>query len=114
LIEHTGLIALLRQKPLTGPSTSATYLENFRALVPVYSARIAEAWSLSEHTIRLIRSAPTELDQLRAEARYFSTACALNKRGAVDQAQFLHLCRHLPDYAAGWYDMCIATRSSAD
>ena len=114
LIEHTGLIALLRQKPLTGPDTSAAYLACFRALVPAYSARIAEAWELSENTIRLIRSAPAELEHLRAEARYFSIACALNRRGELDQAQFLHLCRHLPDYARGWYDLCVTANISAD
>jgi hypothetical protein len=114
LIEHTGLIALLRQKPLTGPDTTAAYLACFRALVPAYSARIAEAWSLSENTIKLIRSAPAELDLLREEALYFSMSCALNRRGVLDQAQFLHLCRHLPDYAAGWYDLCVTVHSSAD
>ncbi len=114
LIEHTGLIALLRQKPLTGPDTSAAYLACFRALVPAYSARIAEAWELSENTIRLIRSAPDELEHLRAEARYFSIACALNRRGELDQAQFLHLCRQLPDYARRWYDLCVTANVSAD
>lgn len=114
LIEHTGLIALLRQKPLTGPETSAAYLACLRALVPAYSARIAEAWQLSENTIRLIRSAPAELEHLRVEARYFSIACTLNRRGDLDQAQLLHLCRHLPDYASGWYDLCVTASISAD
>ncbi len=114
LIEHTGLIALLRQKPLTGPDTSAAYLARFRALVPAYSARIAEAWELSENTIRLIHSAPAELEQLRGQARYFSIGCTLNRRGELDQAQFLHLCRQLPDYARGWYDLCVTAHVSAD
>lgn len=114
LIEHTGLIALLRQKPLTGPDTSAAYLASLRALVPAYSARIAAAWELSEHTIRLIRSAPAELEQLRAKALYFSIACALTRRGALDQAQFLLLCRQLPDYASGWYDLCVTAQASSD
>lgn len=114
LIEDTGLIALLRQKPLTGPDISAAYLASFRALVPAYSARIAKAWELSEHTIELIHSAPAELEQLRLQARYFSIACALNRRGELDQAQFLHLCRQLPDYARGWYDLCVAAHVSAD
>ena len=112
LIEHTGLIALLRQKPLTGPQTSAAYLSALRGLIPAYSARIAEAWGISDRAIELIRAAPAELEQRRVEARYFSTACALNRRGLVDQAQFMHLCRHLPDYAAGWYDLCLIGTAS--
>lgn len=114
LVEHTGLIALLRQKPLTGPDTSAAYLARFRALVPAYSARIAEAWGLSENTIKLIHSAPAELDRLRAEARYFSTVCTLSMRGVLDRAQLLHICQHLPDYASGWYDLCVSEHDGAD
>ena len=114
LIEHTGLIALLRQQPLTGPDTSAAYLAGLRALVPAYSARIAEAWELSENTIRLIRSAPGPLDHLRSEARYFSMACTFNRRGEIDQALFLHLWRNLPDYASGWYDLCVPAHGSQD
>ncbi len=106
LIEHTGLIALIRQKPLTGASLSAAYLAAFRALVPAYSARIAEAWSLSPSTIALITNPPPELNIRREEARYFSIACALNRRGLLDQAQFYHLCRALPEYAQDWYDQC--------
>ncbi|OYY57164.1 MAG: hypothetical protein B7Y53_00110 [Halothiobacillus sp. 28-55-5] len=106
LIEHTGLIALIRQKPLTGNNLSAAYVAEFRALVPAYSARIAEAWALSPRTIALIRNPPPELSSRREEARYFALACALNRRGYLDQAQFLHLCRALPDYAQTWYEQC--------
>lgn len=106
LIEHTGLIALIRQKPLTGASLSAAYVAAFRALVPAYSARIAEAWALSPRTIALIANPPPELNLRREEARYFSMACTLNRRGYLDQAQFYHLCRALPEYAQDWYDQC--------
>ncbi|WP_298218000.1 hypothetical protein [Halothiobacillus sp.] len=114
LIEHTGLIALLRQNPLTGPDTSAAYLACLRALVPEYSARIAKDWDLLDTTIRLIQDAPADLEVLRVHALYFSTACALTRRGFMDQAQFLHLCQHLPDYAAGWYDLCIPSQVQVD
>ncbi|MHB9020677.1 MAG: HDOD domain-containing protein [Halothiobacillus sp.] len=107
LIEHTGLIALIRQKPLTGATVSATYLTQFRALVPAYSARIAEAWALSTNTIELMRNPPPALNARREEARYFSMACALNRRGYLDQAQFLHLCRALPAHTNGWYTQCV-------
>jgi hypothetical protein len=106
LIEHTGLIALIRQKPLTGTTLSAAYVVAFRALVPAYSARIAEAWALSPRTIELMRNPAPELNARREEARYFSMACALNRRGLLDQAQFYHLCRALPEYAHDWYDQC--------
>jgi hypothetical protein len=106
LIEHTGLIALIRQKPLTGATLSAAYVAAFRALVPAYSTRIAEAWALSPSTIALIRNPAPELNIRREEARYFSMACALNRRGLLDQAQFYHLCRALPEYAHDWYDQC--------
>ncbi len=106
LIEQTGLIALIRQKPLTGANLSAAYVAAFRALVPAYSARIAEAWALSPRTIALISNPPPELNSRREEARYFSLACTLNRRGYLDQAQFYHLCRALPEYAQDWYDQC--------
>lgn len=109
LLEHTGLFALLHQGALNGPFISPAFLQRFRALIPTYSARIAQAWGLPENTIRLICSPPPDLDRLRREARYFSLACALNRRGYLDQAQILHLTRALPPYAEEWYDLCVGT-----
>ncbi|HUX83520.1 MAG TPA: HDOD domain-containing protein [Halothiobacillus sp.] len=108
LLEHTGLFALLHQGALNGPFISPAYLQQFRALIPTYSARIAQAWGLPENTIRLICSPPPHLDHLRREARYFSLACVLNRRGYLDQAQFLHLTRALPAYTEDWYELCIS------
>lgn len=107
LLEHTGLFALLHQGALNGPYISRAYLQQFRKLIPTYSARIAQAWGLPENTIRLICSPPPHLEPLRREARYFSLACALNRRGYLNQAQFLHLTRALPAYTEDWYDLCI-------
>jgi HD-like signal output (HDOD) protein len=113
LLEHTGLFALLQQGALNGPFLSPAFLQQFRALIPTYSARIAQAWGLPENTIRLICSPPPHLDNLRREARYFSLACALNRRGYLDQAQFLHLTRSLPAYTEDWYDLCISTHEES-
>lgn len=107
LLEHTGLFALLQQGALNGPFISPAYLQQFRTIIPTYSARIAQAWGLPETTIRLICSPPPHLDRLRQEARYFSLACALNRRGYFDQAQILHLTRSLPAYTEDWYDLCV-------
>ena len=107
LIEHTGLIALVRQRPLTGAECTPAYLDAIRRLVPAYSARIAEAWALSPRAIELIRNPDPALDAFRQNARYFSTACALNRRGYLDPAQLLHLCRELPPYASDWHDSCV-------
>lgn len=107
LIEHTGLFALLHQGALNGPYISPAYIQQVRKLIPTYSARIAQAWGLPENTIRLICSPSAHLDQLRSEARYFALACTLNRRGYLDQVQFLHLFQSLPPYAEGWYDLCI-------
>lgn len=109
LLEHTGLFALLHQGTLNGPFLSPAFLKRFRALIPTYSARIAQAWGLPENTIRLICSPSPDLDRLRREARYFSLACALNRRGYLDQAQILHLTRALPPYTEEWYDLCVGT-----
>ncbi|WP_407275918.1 HDOD domain-containing protein [Halothiobacillus sp. DCM-1] len=108
LIEHTGLIALVRQQPLTGSALTPAYLDAVRRLVPAYSARIAEAWALSPRAIDLIRNPDPVLDGYRQNARYFATACALNRRGFLDPAQLLHLCRDLPPYASEWHDTCVS------
>lgn len=107
LIEHTGLIALIRQKPLTGSDCTPAYLDALRRLVPAYSARIAEAWALPPRAIALMHQPDPVLEPYRQTARYFSTACALNRRGYLDPAQFLHLCRQLPPYASDWHETCV-------
>lgn len=114
LIEHTGLIALVRQQPLTGAELTPAYLDAIRQLVLAYSARIAEAWALSPSAIALIQTTDPTLDEYRRTARYFSTACALNRRGYLDPAQFLHLCRQLPAYASDWHESCVGQSSDTE
>lgn len=112
LTRLTGLVALLHMRHGLPTPPSEAFCEQLVDLVPRFSAQLARAWELPQHTVELMSSAPqthrvpAQAQLLLEHAVAFSTACTLTNRHYLDRSQLLHFCRSLPPYAKDWFALC--------